>query len=147
MEMSDTDLFISNLLAAFKDIELHISLMGQTSSEVAISWADIEASILTQRQSLVELPLGLAKQITLDDLTRVLFVAPDLYTVLYRDDVHNSSLSSSPFPPSATLASSKLFIQTLDTLTSLHASSSGSESVKNERSIGSIITRRKSHFR
>lgn len=136
--MSETEnLFISNLLVAFKTLELHLSLFKNTAAEISTSWKDIENSILSQRESFMKTSFKVTKEISLDDLACILHVVPEMYTCTYQKEPSIATID-----PLTQLVPSNLFIETVDRF-----GSNLSEEDDTKRHVSSTLERRKSHFR
>ena len=154
--VSENDLFVTNLLAAFKDFELHLSLLSRTVAEASPSWSDIEKSILSQRESSFgknSSKLASSKELSLDDVACIAYVAPELYALSYHCDVATATVTTTTVNEAidpSNFIPNKLFIQTVDTFDSSSSSTSVSSSVVEagaKRNVSSTLERRKDHFR
>jgi len=139
---SDNDLFVTHLLAAFKDFELHLSLFSRTVAEDTPTWSDIEKSMLSQRESIVKSSSRVSsnsKELTLDDVACILHVTPELYALTYHCDETSSTIH--------TIEPNKLFIQTVDRTSSSSSGDNSNVEIDVKKHVSSALERRKVHFR
>lgn len=123
---------------------MHLSLFSRTVAEDAPTWSDIEKSILSQRESIVESSSRVSsnsKELTLDDVACILHVTPELYTLTYHCDETPTTIN--------TIEPNKLFIQTVDGTSSSSGDNinNGNVEIDVRRHVSSTLERRKIHFR